>query len=58
MKNFISKNIENGRLELLIDVALFSPQIAMKAAYAMLDKAYFFFHTTEVGFLVQITPKE
>lgn len=57
MKNFVSKNIENGRLELLIDVNLFSVHIAMKAAYALLNKAYFFFHMSEAGLLVQITPK-
>lgn len=58
MQNFLSKNIENGRLELSIDTTIFSPIIAMKAAYAMLDRAYFFFHTSGDSFLVQITPKE
>jgi His-Xaa-Ser system protein HxsD len=58
MQNFISKNIENWKLELLIDTKIFSPNIAMKAAYAMLDKAYFFFYTNGDSFLVQITPKE
>lgn len=58
MKNFISKNIENGRVELLIDTTLFAPHIAMKAAYAMLDKAYFFFYTSDAELIVQITPKE
>ncbi len=58
MKNFISKNIENGRVELLIDTTLFAPHIAMKAAYAMLDTAYFFFYTSNAGLIVQITPKE
>jgi hypothetical protein len=58
MKNFLSKNVENGRLELSIDTTIFSPHVAMKAAYAILDKAYFFFHTIDTGLLVQITPKE
>jgi hypothetical protein len=58
MKNFLSQNTENNRLELCIDIAIFSPHVAMKAAYAMLDKAYFFFHTADTGLLVQITPKE
>ncbi len=58
MQHFLSKNIENGRLELLIDTTIFSQSIAMKAAYAMLDKAYFFFRTNDTSFFVQITPKE
>lgn len=59
MKNFLSKNTENGKLELLIDTTLFSSQIAMKAAYCFLDKAYFFFYTHDTAsLLVQITPKE
>ena len=57
MQNFISKNIENGRIELLIDTNIFSQNIAMKAAYVYLDRAYFFFHSKQNALLVQITPK-
>lgn len=57
MQHFLSKNIENGRMELLIDTSIFSQNIAMKAAYTFLDRAYFFFHSTQEWLLVQITPK-
>ena len=57
MQHFLSKNIENGRIELLIDTNIFSQNIAMKAAYTFLDRAYFFFHSSQKWFLVQITPK-
>ncbi len=57
MKQFLSQNSENGRLEVLIDTTLFPLDVAMKAAYVMLDRAYFFFHTTSEWLLVQITPK-
>jgi hypothetical protein len=55
---FLSKNIENNRLELLVDGAIFSPEIAMKAAYTFLDRAYFFFRKNESDTIVQIHPKE
>jgi hypothetical protein len=59
MKNFISQNVENGRLELLIDTKIFTTNIAMKAAYPLLEKAYFLFSLEENSTLVvQITPKE
>lgn len=57
MKNFISKNVENNRLELLIDINIFSLNVSMKAAYTYLDRAYFFFHKNDNQLLVQITPK-
>ncbi len=57
MTPFLSQNHENNRLELVVDTALFSHEIAMKAAYLFLDRAYFFFRTGEKGLLVQITPK-
>jgi len=57
MKNFISKNVENNRLELLIDINIFSLNVSMKAAYTYLDRAYFFFHKNDDQLLVQITPK-
>lgn len=47
MENFLTKNMENGRLKFSIDTTIFSPHIAMKATYAMPDKAYFFFHTRD-----------
>jgi hypothetical protein len=43
MTPFLSQNSENNRLELLVDGNIFSDSIAMKAAYAFLDRAYFFF---------------
>lgn len=58
MKNFISKNIENNRLEVLIDINIFSLSISMKAAYVFLDRAYFFFYIENNQLVVQITPKE
>lgn len=59
MKNFISQNVENGRLELLIDTKIFTTNVAMKAAYPLLEKAYFLFSLEENGDLVvQISPKE
>jgi len=57
MKQFLSQNSENGRLELVVDTTLFPIDVAMKAAYVMLDRAYFFFYTTSEWLLVQITPK-
>jgi His-Xaa-Ser system protein HxsD len=57
MQHFLSKNIENDRMELLIDTNIFSQNIAMKAAYTFLDRAYFFFHSSQEWLLVQITPK-
>ncbi len=57
MKSFISKNIESGRIEFIIDISIFPVVVAMKAAYALLDKAYFFFSRSEAWLLVQVTPK-
>lgn len=58
MLNFLSKNTENGRIELLIDTSIFSKNIAMKAAYTFLDRAYFFFHMQWENLLVQVTSKD
>ncbi len=57
MTHFITKNIENDRIELMIDVQIFPIPICMKAAYSLLDKGYFFFHTDDAGLLVQIHSK-
>ncbi len=58
MKSFITTNQENNRLELLVDGKLFSDEIAMKAAYTFLDRAYFFFRKDWENTLVQIHPKD
>lgn len=57
MYTFLSKNIDNNKTELVIDSSLFTDAIAMKAAYAFLDRAYFFFRKGENGLVVQISPK-
>jgi len=58
MTPFITQNTENNRLELLVDGALFSDEIAMKAAYTFLDRAYFFFKKDGNNTIVQIHPKD
>jgi len=58
MHVFLSQNIENNRLELIVDSSLFPTDTIMRSAYAFLDRAYFFFKTTTEGILVQIQPKE
>jgi His-Xaa-Ser system protein HxsD len=58
MQQFISQNQENGKTEFLIDTKIFDTSIAMKSAYAFLDRAYFFFYSTTEWLIVQITPKE
>ncbi len=57
MTPFLSISSDSDRVELLIDTQLFSPVIAMKAAYVFLDRAYFFFFTRPDWLIVQITPK-
>ncbi len=57
MTPFLSVSSDSDRVELLIDTQLFSSVIAMKAAYMLLDRAYFFFFTRPDGLIVQITPK-
>lgn len=57
MTPFLSVSNDSDRVELLIDTQLFSPVIAMKAAYMLLDRAYFFFFTRPDGLIVQVTPK-
>lgn len=58
MFDFLSKETDAGKCELLIDTKIFSSHIAMKAAYTFLDTAYFFFHTDWDNLIVQITPKD
>ena len=58
MHSSLSQNIENGRLEFLIDSSIFSDTIALKAAYVFLDRAYFFFKKSDLNTIVQIQPKE
>lgn len=58
MQSFLSQNSENNRLELLVDSTIFPSAVAMKAAYGLLDRAYFFFHTKDGNLLVQIQSKE
>lgn len=58
MTPFLTNNTENNRLELLVDGSIFSDEIAMKAAYTFLDRAYFFFKKSGNDTIVQIHPKE
>ncbi len=57
MTPFLSVSTDSDRTELLIDTQLFSPVIAMKAAYVLLDRAYFFFFTRPDWLIVQVSPK-
>ncbi len=57
MKSFISQNSENNRLEIVVDTTIFPQEIALKAAYMFLDRAYFFFSKEGENLLVQIHPK-
>lgn len=57
MTPFLSVLSDSDRAEFLIDIQLFSPVIAMKAAYVLLDRAYFFFFIRSDGLIVQVTPK-
>jgi hypothetical protein len=58
MQQFLSPEIAHGRIEFQIDTALFSSPVAMKAAYTLLDRAYFFFSLKGTVLTVQVTPKE
>lgn len=58
MHQFLSQNLENNRLEVIVDSLIFSQNIALKAAYMFLDRAYFFFARSGDNILVQIYPKE
>lgn len=57
MIQFLKTITESNRVEYLIDTQLFSPTIAMKAAYVLLDRAYFFFSIRPEWLIVQVTPK-
>ncbi len=57
MIQFLKTTTKWNRAEYLIDTQLFSPTIAMKAAYVLLDRAYFFFFTRSDWLVVQVTPK-
>lgn len=57
MTPFLSVSTDSDRTEFLIDTQLFSPVIAMKAAYVLLDRAYFFFFTRPDWLMVQVSPK-
>lgn len=58
MHPFLRNNSSNNRLELLVDTALFPKDIALKAAYTFLDRAYFFFAYEEENIVVAIHPKD
>jgi His-Xaa-Ser system protein HxsD len=58
MEVFFTKNIDNQRMELVVDTSLFSSDVIMRSAYALLDRAYFLFRTIDKGVIVQIQPKE
>ena len=58
MEVFFTKNIDNQRMELVVDTSLFSSDVIMRSAYAFLDRAYFLFRTIDKGVIVQIQPKE
>lgn len=57
MQQFLSKNIENDRLELLVDGTIFPTTTILRAAYMFLDRAYFFFKTDWENIILQILPK-
>jgi His-Xaa-Ser system protein HxsD len=58
MEAFLKEIVEGEKFELLIDTNIFSKDIALKAAYNFLDRAYFFFKFDENGNLtLQCTKK-
>lgn len=58
MEKFLKKSIDWNKFELLIDKKLFDKDLVLKAAYAFLDKWYFFFKIDKnSNLLLQFTPK-
>lgn len=57
MYNFLSASQDNGRYEVLIDWTIFSTEVSLRAAYALLDTAYFFFKKDGDNTIVQIHAK-
>jgi len=59
MTEFLKKEQDGARFELLIDTKLFSKAIVFKAAYNFLDHGYFFFRLDADGnIILQFSPKE
>ena len=57
MVDFLRKDLETGRFEVLVDAGLFPPHVAMKAAYGLLDKGYFHFRSEGASLVVQASLK-
>ena len=59
MYQFLRMQQEENRIELEIDLSIFSKDLVMKAAFQYLDQAYFFFKRGEMNSLiVQCQAKE
>lgn len=58
MEHFISLDKEKSKVEMTIDTSVFPSDIAMKAAYSFLDRAYFFFKVVDGNFIVQCESKD
>jgi His-Xaa-Ser system protein HxsD len=58
MEQFLKVNKSDNKFELLIDTNIFPKDIILKAAYALLDKGYFYFKFIESNILLQFTVKE
>lgn len=59
MENFIKKEIDGNKFELLIDTNIFSKEVVMKASYNFLDRWYFFFKIDEnQNIILQFSKKD
>ncbi len=59
MEQFLSKQLDWNKFELMIDKDIFSKDIVLKAAYNFLDKGYFFFKLNDdKNIILQFTKKE
>jgi len=59
MENFLKKDIEGNKFELIIDTKIYSKEIIFKSAFIFLDKWYFFFkQDNDKNIILQFTSKE
>ena len=59
MEAFLKETIKWKQFELIIDINIFSKDIALKAAYQFLDRWYFFFKLdSDLNLLLQFTSRE
>lgn len=59
MVEFLKKETDGVKFELLIDAKLFPKNIVFKAAYNFLDRGYFFFRLdADENIILQLSPKE